>query len=371
MMLRAVSVRKAGLLSLLIAIGFGALFFFFLRPRPEAQVRSLSEQEREARKRQILRIASIDDGKVRVAELRDYVGQNPDGPFLNVAYGLLLESLYQSDQAAAMDLADRILARYTAPDQLDVRFPAYQLKLSVLAATGRLDQAAGLAKTVLSKEVDPSLLRFASQFDPADRQLFEAKITDLEAQERLRASRREMEELLGLPFSEWESKTVPAKTSYLETLIEDASKPAAPDSKNRKRLFSLLRAMVDHLNRSGDGAQALTYLKRFSTLDGPQDYWYFLSRAQALELTGDSAKAVQEYLRAFGTRPVESVWKRVRSLSAKLGTPISVYVGKAEEMMARSGGRFASFSLRSPSGRPMKLEDLSTRSVLVSFFFPG
>ncbi len=370
-MLRAVSVPRTGLLALSITFGLGSVGFYSSCTRPDTQTRPLTEQEKASRKQQLLRIASIQDAKARLAELRGYVGENPDGPFLNVAYGLLLEDLYQTDQTAAMDLADRILGRYTDPDELDIRFPAYQVKLSVLAATGHQDQSASLARTVLSKEADPALLRFASQFDPASRQQFEAKIAELEAQERLRASQRGLEELLGLPFPEWESKTVPDKTRYLATLVEGASNPVPTDPKNRQRLFSLLRLMVDHLNRAGDGAQALAYLSRFSSWDGPEDYWYFLSRAQSLELTGDEAKAVEEYLRAFATRPVESVWKRVRTLSGKLGNPISVVVGKAEEILARSGGTFASFRLRSPSGRPLRLEDFSTRSVLVSFFFPG
>ncbi len=370
MMVGAVNVPKVIFLALLTATGLGTALYYFVPWTQQTQVQPMTEQRKEVLKQELVRIASIKDDKAREAELRGYVGSNPGGPFLNVAYGLLLESLYRTDQTAAMDLADRILGGYTDPAEGSLRSPAYQLKLAVLATNGRSEEAASLAKTVLSKESDPTLLRFASQFDPASRAQFESRIADLEARDQERARQRELEELLGLPYLEWESKTVAEKTGYLQALVLGASNPG-PNLDKRQRLIRLLRMIVEHLNQSGEGAQALVYLDQVVAAGGSEDHWYFWWRGRSLELTSDFKGAGEAYIRAFAASPREPAWQKVRVIAAKAGSPISAYVEKAARLMADSGGAFASFDLRTPQGRRLRLSDIPSRSVLVSFFFPS
>ncbi len=363
---RVVNYRIAVPLGVLgVALCGGAVWWLASR---DAGPREFTQQELQVKSSRLFEIAALLDPAAKAAALKSYLAENPHGPYLDMAYGLLLPAVAASDPKAAGELADQALERYTRPEHVGIRFRAYQFKLATLAQRRDPVGAAALAGRILERENDPELLRLAARFDPANAEAFSRKIAAGEELRRKTELAERSAKLVDLQPGQWEAMSEDERIGHLDRLLAKWEAAAAnPDEFDRRPALRRLR--ISLLIQTGQTQRALAELDQIAARE--RGAWFYSAKAAALEKSGDREGGLREHINAFLASPNRDSWTRIEALSAQNGLSAADTASQLRARMASQAGVFPPFEFKTPEGNPLGLEDLRNDVILISFFFPG
>jgi hypothetical protein len=349
------------------------------QPARQAQSDRAAREKEESDKR-LAEIGKVQDEIKRAELLEKYIRDYPKASNIDRAYSSLLATLYKTDAARTIAVADEILARPRDPNS-SVWKSAYRYKFLALQK-----QISELGNKILDVETDPGVLQSAADFDREhSSKLFERAIAERKKNpdNKIGPFLDELHLAFAGKLSELGKKDEALKEAELGFGIARArlAEMEALPKEERRRLAGLKESLAYSYKdlaslylETGEPQEGLEALAQAEKLAGASSRALQPSieetRAKIQAGMGKTEEALESYTRSFSFRMSPAIRDKIRTLAAKTGKPAGDYFGRARELRRGNAEPFKAFTLKTDDGKPATLESLKGKVTLVNFFFP-
>ena len=324
---------------------------------------------RDDKKRFLEEVDRLENPSKKRTELESYVTQNPDGPHLSFAYGLLLDLLRTEHPQDALRLADRILTEQKIDAEL--HYYAYLTMFMVYEDLGDRKSAEALARRILTSESDPNLLGLASPHDPEKAEEYEARIQSaLIKSNEIEAVGLESR-LYDVSPSDLENMSDEDKVRHLTQQIRSYEALPEGDLARLDKFPALYYEIAHVLARLGDGDSALSYLERVKGVSESDEHLE-AHRGQVYARIGKPLQAIEAFTEALALNMAPWLWQRIQEICESVGESPEKWLARSRQIRADRRWIFPDLNLETPDGQKRNLHDcLGSSGGVIVFFSPG